>query len=303
MRSTSTRNFLDLARLGPNQWWRYALTLAWGIATSIALTGGLTIGLALATGRLPEDLLQVHEDPIDQNLSLVILLASLVFVLPGLWAGVRLLHRRRLRTLVTPAPRVDLGKIFFAGGLWALLMAASVFVSIALSPETVSVQFHPRPFAVLVAILVTLMPLQALLEELIFRGYLMQGFGLVSRTPLTPLVVTSALFALLHGSNPEVAAFGWMVMLPQYFAIGLLLGVVTLLDGGMEIAIGVHAANNMTIALLVTSPHVVFQTPALFRVEELHPGIDFLLWLAAAAIFLWVTNRKYRWGDWRRLLR
>jgi membrane protease YdiL (CAAX protease family) len=46
--------------------------------------------------------------------------------------------------------------------------------------------------------------IQASAEELLFRGYLLQGTGLVTRRTVLLTVVNGVLFAVLHLSNPEV---------------------------------------------------------------------------------------------------
>ena len=45
----------------------------------------------------------------------------------------------------------------------------------------------------------------------------------------------------------------------------LSLGIMTLMDEGLELAIGFHAANNLVIVLLVTSSWTVVETESIFR--------------------------------------
>ena len=51
--------------------------------------------------------------------------------------------------------------------------------------------------------------------------------------------------------------------MPDYFIIGLTLGLMSLLDDGIETAMGVHAANNIFDSLFITSKNSALQTPAL----------------------------------------
>ena len=48
------------------------------------------------------------------------------------------------------------------------------------SPENYVFNFELKPFLILVAIAIILIPLQTSFEEYLFRGYLMQGIGVVS---------------------------------------------------------------------------------------------------------------------------
>ena len=48
-----------------------------------------------------------------------------------------------------------------------------------------------------------------------------------------------------------------------YVGTGLFLGILTLMDEGIELALGFHAANNIMTALFVTSSWTVFQTESI----------------------------------------
>ena len=63
----------------------------------------------------------------------------------------------------------------------------------------------------------------ASVEELMFRGYLMQGFGLAFKNGIAPLIITSVLFGLMHASNPEAKVHGLAIMMPYYMFFGAFL--------------------------------------------------------------------------------
>ena len=64
-------------------------------------------------------------------------------------------------------------------------------------------------------------------EELLFRGYLTQAFGLPGGF-WAAWLVPGVWFGLLHFANPEVSAYGVLMTMPIYIDMGLLLGWVTL---------------------------------------------------------------------------
>src|SRR5690606_5499249 len=101
-------------------------------------------------------------------------------------------------------------------------------------------------------------------EELFFRGYLMQGIYMFCAVRIVPFLLSSILFGLMHISNPEVENMGIQIMI-IYIGSGLFLGALTLLDDGMELAIGYHAANNFVRCLFFTLKKTVFQTTSIFR--------------------------------------
>ncbi|MDP3715838.1 MAG: CPBP family intramembrane metalloprotease, partial [Burkholderiales bacterium] len=130
-----------------------------------------------------------------------------------------------------------------------------------------------------------LTPLQCAAEELVFRGYLMQAAGRLCRHPVVPALFSSAVFTLPHLYNPEVAAYGLGIMAANYFAMGLLLAVVTLRDGRLELAIGAHAGNNLLLVLFVHYEDSVFETPSVFTAGALDPVYSLVTLLLGAILF------------------
>jgi membrane protease YdiL (CAAX protease family) len=148
-----------------------------------------------------------------------------------------------------------------------------------------------------------MIPLQTSAEEFIFRGYLMQGFGLLVKNKWIPLLTTSVIFGCLHFFNPEVAKMGNIVMV-YYIGTGLFLGILTLMDEGTELALGFHAANNLTTALLVTSEWSALQTHSILK-DISNPSAGFEIVLPVFIVFpllLLVFAKKYGWTDWKEKL-
>jgi len=131
-----------------------------------------------------------------------------------------------------------------------------------------------------------LVPIQTSTEELVVRGYLTQWVGRYSRSIWLPLILPSLLFMLLHGLNPEVTAYGSLLTLPLYLSTGLLLGWVTLKSGGLEMALGLHAANNIYATLMVTFPNTALPSPALFTVQVYDPVIALVQQAVVMALYL-----------------
>jgi hypothetical protein len=79
--------------------------------------------------------------------------------------------------------------------------------------------------------------------------------------------------------------------------------VITLLDDGLELAIGAHTANNLWGALVVSFPGSVLDTPALLRMEGVPPEVMMVLGGATAVTSLLVLAILLDWrrGRWRAL--
>ncbi len=120
---------------------------------------------------------------------------------------------------------------------------------------------------------------------------------------IIPVIVTSLLFGLVHMTNPEVEKHGWGIMLPYYSLFGLFLGLLTLLDEGLELALGIHFANNFTSGLLITSPNNVLKTDAIFIAQTEDPASELLAWLVLAAIAFIIFWLRYRWKNFNLILK
>ncbi|RMD98219.1 MAG: CPBP family intramembrane metalloprotease [Bacteroidetes bacterium] len=220
-----------------------------------------------------------------------------------LWFSVKFIHKRDPKTMINPSGRINWNKVFFGFSLWLLLTACVEVIFYFLDPGSYSLQFEPGPFIVLLVISLLLFPLQTSFEEILFRGYLMQGLGLLTRRPWVPLLLTSVSFGLMHYMNPEVQEFGAGWAMSYYIGVGLFLGLITLLDDGLELALGVHAATNIYSALFVTFDSSAVQTPAIFKAAEVHIEWTLAGLIAAAVVFVFLSSKKYGWNDWSRWLR
>jgi membrane protease YdiL (CAAX protease family) len=237
---------------------------------------------------------------IDSNLYLFLMILTFAFALLSLIIGVKYIHKRSVTSLVTARKKIDWKRFFYAFGIWILISFISVGLDYLFEPETFVWNFKPVPFLILLIISLLFLPVQTSFEELLFRGYLMQGFGTLFKNAIYPLIITSLIFGMLHGFNPEVQKLGSIILI-YYIATGLLFGIVTLMDDGTELALGMHAANNVIAAVLVTSDWMVFQTDALWvDVSEPSVGVEtFFPVLVVYPIVIWVFSKKYNWNNWK----
>ena len=96
-------------------------------------------------------------------------------------------------------------------------------------------------------------------------------------------------------ANPEVKEYGYGIMMAQYITMGLILGVVTLLDDGIEVAMGIHAANNIFASVLLTFKGSVLPTAALFMAKETDPVTDFVSVVVVGVVAVVILARIYKW--------
>lgn len=79
-----------------------------------------------------------------------------------------------------------------------------------------------------------------------------------------------------------------------FLGTGLVWGVVSLIDGTTELAIGAHFANNIGGILLVNVAGSVVTTPALFTISEYHATYGALSILVAIPVFWAIAYKMFK---------
>ncbi|MBZ4033412.1 CPBP family intramembrane metalloprotease [Flavobacterium sp. 17A] len=298
--------FLEQGINPENKFWKYLLGSAFIIAASfvgqIPLTAAVFYKTFFEGKALPttdSDFMKMFES----NVTLFLVMTSFIFAFAGIYFVVKYIHNQTLLSITTSRPKVDWKRIWFSFFLWTFISLLSFSIVYLNDPEKFVLSFKLVPFLILVVLGIVLIPIQTSTEEYVFRGYLMQGFANLSRNRWFPLLMTSLVFGSMHWFNPEVVKMGNIVMI-YYIGTGLFLGIITLMDEGMELALGFHAANNLVGALLVTSDWTVFQTHSIFRdLSEPSAGIDVILPVVVIyPILLFVFSKKYGWTNWKEKL-
>jgi hypothetical protein len=236
---------------------------------------------------------------LDSNLSLFLVLLSFAVGLGTIFFVVKVLHRQPIKALTTSRKKMDWGRFFFAFGLVAIFAIATTLVDYYSNPQDYVVNFEPGSFFIMLIIAIIMIPLQTGFEEYLFRGYLMQGIGTLFKNRWSPLIITSLVFGSLHFFNPEVTKLGNIIMF-HYIGTGFLLGIMTLMDDGMELALGFHAGNNLITVVLVTADWTAFQTNSILKdISEPSVGWEILIpVMVVYPLFLFIMAKKYGWKDW-----
>ena len=287
-------NFLEQAYTGKNQWYWYVLSLLIiFIATqigSLPLVG--YIFLEAPQALLSGDISSVTST----NLGLALMLLSFVVGFFAIFFCVKYIHGKRALDIVTSRPKIDWNRFFFGAGIWAILSIITFALAFLTedNPDLIF-RFEPSKFFVMLAVALLMFPFQTSFEELVFRGYLMQWSYILFKNKWAAIVLTGVIFGLMHSANPEVKDFGMLLAMPQYILMGLLLGYIAVQDNGLELSLGIHAANNILSAITITSPSSTLQTHALFiDPTPSASGWDSVYILISGLLFIWISNRKYQ---------
>ena len=299
--------FIENAFVNQNYFWKYLLGSLMVIAATFAGQIPITVAMLFAAFKQKKPLTSLNTQALmgllDKNLNLFLLLFSFVVGLLALFYVIKKLHQQTILEVTTSRKSIDWRRIFFSFIVWSIFSIVSVYASYLLMPQDFVLNFQLIPFLILFFIAVVFIPFQTSLEEYIFRGYLMQGFGLLAKNKWFPLIMTSIIFGTMHIVNPEVEKLGYIILV-YYIATGLLLGMMTLMDDGMELALGFHAANNLVGCLLVTSDWSVLQTYSILK-DISEPSLGLSIFVPVAVVYpllLVVFAIKYKWSNWQEKL-
>ena len=278
--------------------WKY-LVLPTGFIAFMVLNYIATINSPVSVEDMMADLIA----QVGTNIVLIMVLLPLALGLFVVLGWTKLVHPQSIRSLTTAREKIDWNRVLYAFILWGALTVGLTLLDYLISPESYVLNLNWPAFLKLAIVAILLIPLQTSFEEYLFRGHMMQGLGIMFKNRWVPLLVTSSIFGLMHLGNPEVEKLGPGIMV-FYIGTGLFLGIITLMDEGMELALGFHAANNLVTALLVTADWTAFQTDSILK-DVAEPGLSWDAYIPIFVVFpllLYFFGRKYGWTNWKERL-
>ena len=92
-------------------------------------------------------------------------------------------------------------------------------------------------------------------------------------------------------------------MMPQYIVFGLIFGLITIFDDGIEAAMGAHSANNIFLCIMVTNESSALQTPALYQQHNIHPWTEFGALIISGIVFILILKMIFKWDNMSRIFR
>ena len=297
-------SFLSGSDSGRNDFSSYTLTIcliliAYGFLGSLPLL----IDLRLSGSDLTEVMSIEHMARIlGKNRLLIHLLLPFVFIFISLYIGITQFHQRKFLSVLTTLPNFRWKRFFTSFSIWWGIMFVFVLIEFFTGTE-LKLNLELSRFIPLIFIAFLVIPIQTTAEEILFRGYMAQSLYRKIGNTLHVIITTSAFFALMHAFNPEVATLGYGI-LSYYFLTGIFLAIMTIMDEGMELSMGYHAANNVFTAVMITNNWQAFQTDALF-LDTSTPsfGLDSILTLAIIQpTLLFLFSKMYQWKNWKRLI-
>jgi len=270
--------FLDNAYQGKNNWWRYVLTtlITWGVGLILTIIFLMLISVIIYPFTGVNILSETFSSPTNSLSSLIFLGIYYTIVFLLFYLCIRFIHHKKLIGLVNTSSKFNWMKILKGSALWFSILGFILLLNYMIDPTGINVSFNQDTFLLLILCLI-IFPIQASLEEIFFRGYLMQGFGLLTKMPVIPLIITSIIFALLHFFNGADETAGIVIVI-QMFIFGTTLGIITLGENRLETAMGIHIAYNIFILSILGSSEDMFNgLPSMLTLQPDSIGIPFFI--------------------------
>ncbi|MDQ0231350.1 CPBP family intramembrane glutamic endopeptidase [Metabacillus malikii] len=295
-----SNSFTNIQR-GKNTHWRYFSSLLVILAFMIILGGLAYIIVGFAVGILNPELLDLElletkgtilSDPLAEFYLVHI---TYIVTILGVWLAVKTILKRNLTSLITPNDKVSWSRIFYGFFISLAIFALFALLDFAIFPDSYALNdFDATRFLWLVMASLVLVPIQTTSEELLFRGFLLQWAGKLTRNPLFLTLIVGGIFGGLHFFNPEMQHGAFWVAI-DYLAMGFIWTYITVKTNSSEYSIGAHAANNMFLCIFLTMEDtVVGDIPSLFVMTEVNAMLSAMTTVITGLIFLFFVLRKQR---------
>lgn len=300
--------FLTQTHCELGHWWRFAAT---ALIIVIAFVIGhvpliLTVQAYAKAGGFSNDQVDqllatggVDQIGLNSTYGLLLLLVPFAVAFITFFVAVRLFHKRSAMLTLTSRPQFDMKRMLVGALVWFGIGGLGTLVLIP--NEVITYQFAWTKFLPLLAVALLLMPFQVAIEEMLFRGYLLQGISRFFLRPIVPLIIVTVVFLVPHLSNPEFQS-GFAKVIPVYFVLSLFFGLLAVLDDGLELPIGAHLGNNLFSALILSASDGAMNTDSVLK-TQVSSVLDQLWGITVfVPVALLVLHMIYRF-DWVKLVR
>jgi len=225
--------------------WGFWATLLWGalLAVVFVVLQMVTITVILIAQDRYQSAAEYQRAFVEattngQVLSLITFVTTIVCT--GILAGIIKLKKRSVLKEYLCLRPVPLQLTLKWAGILALFIASASMITLALGRPLVT-DFMSEIYATAESVWmlwVALIIAAPLFEELFFRGFLFRGLSSSFMGPVGAVLVTSALWALIH---TQYDAYDKGMI----FCLGLLLGAARVHTGSLLLPLGLHAASNL----------------------------------------------------------
>ena len=230
-------NFINSANLGKNEWWRFVLTIL-ATAFTILLTN-LLIRQILPSVK---ELFPKNDFGKDLGTYSLVLLVFGIALLAFIVAASKF-HKRPIMSFICEDKKFSF-KYYFLGFIsWAILLFIGNLITDFETFKSFVYNFNPMHFWVLLLVGFFSIGVQSFFEEIVIRGYLLQGLQLRIKNFIILILFNALIFSILH------IGYGIGSFLSSWF-FGIAFAIIVILQKRIEFVSGAHNANNLLLALV-----------------------------------------------------
>jgi uncharacterized protein len=206
-------NHLESSFTGKNSLWRYIVMFAAVLVASNTI-GALPLLIAYATKASadPEVISEIAANPddlsvlgLDPNMGLFMMLFPFLIGLLTFILLVKPLNNRTFKMTINGTGRVRWDRFFVSFLVWLILSVLYFFINLKADPSNFKLGNVSETLIFLTVISFLFIPFQAAFEEVLFRGYLMQGLSAMTRNRWFPLLMTSNIFLCIMVTHESSA--------------------------------------------------------------------------------------------------
>lgn len=289
-------NFFKQAYKGENNWWKVVLILAIFLLPffKIFLKENY-VDLLLPNPLYPED----------KNLIIALNLSVYVLLLGAFLVVFRLFHKRSFLSLITARKRFDWMRFWFSFGSWGALLMIMLLSSVFYSPEEFEWNFKPASFFNLFIISLIFIPFKVFFKVLLLRGYLFQITTMCVRKTWIALIVVIFVYNLFTylGDDVLLKLVGNQMII-RYVGTAFFIGLIVILDDGLEIVLGMTLVSNLISSLFITSKNVAFQ-PDSVLIKDGDINVFILVYVTVFLLYplyFYFLKKMYGWSSWKEKL-
>ncbi len=221
---------------------------------------------------------------------------TIYLMLAGLFISIKFIHYRTFTSIITTKRKMQWSRFWIGFLVYGGLIAVGCVIDYIISPETYSFSFDASKFWIALPFILIMTPIQSATEEFIFRGYVIQSFGLKIKNGMLLSAISGFMFTLPHLMNPEVTAsskegiISTLCMILNYFVVGMILAMITIKTNSLEAAIGAHAVNNLIGFLIVGYPDNVLSTNTIFYTSTFNSAGSLISVIITGVLFYFITG-------------
>ena len=191
---------------------------------------------------------------------------------------IKTIHKENIKRTITFNKLFDVKKLFL-GILIGVISAILAFVIKYFISYEYWVYKSPGGFSTVKVMFLNLIlySFVSFKEELLFRGYLLQGLNYHLKNKFLIILICSVFFSAYH------IQYSWFGLV-SVFIWGILFCMITFLENGLEYVLGIHFASN--IVLVVSMIFIKFDLP-----EHLLLLINFLEIIFVLTFYLFISSK------------